>query len=66
MEEELKVEARLVEDCHLQWTDGFRILKKNSVMEALSWVCARTQHNHEWISEFSLVLQENRILAALH
>ena len=43
--------------------EGFRNQKKNSIMEAITCFCARIQHNHEWISEFSLVFQKNKILA---
>ena len=32
-----------------------------SVMEAFRWVCTRVQENHEWISEFTMVMQENEI-----
>ena len=47
-------------------TDGFRNLKRNTVFKAIDWVSARFQDNHDSISEFSLVLQENQIRAALN
>ena len=34
-------------------------------LEAINWVCASLQDNHDWISEFSLVLQDNKIMEAL-
>ena len=58
----------LHKDLHLQWTenmDGFRNQKRNSFMEAINWVCARTQHKHDWTSDFSSVLQESTMMAAL-
>ena len=39
----------------------FRITKRNSIMEATNWVCAHCQDNHDWISEYSLVVQETHI-----
>ena len=35
-------------------------------MEAVDWVLADLQEDHDWISEFSLALQENKFLHALH
>ena len=46
--------------------DVFRHQKKYSIMEASNGVCARVQEPHDWISEFSLVLQENKILEAMN
>ena len=34
--------------------------KKNSIVEAVNSVCASVQDNHDCISEFFLVLQENK------
>ena len=45
---------------------GFGNLKRNTVFKAIDWVNARLQDNHDSISEFSLVLQENQIRAALN
>ena len=33
-------------------------------MDVISWVCAYSQEDHDWISEFSLALQETTILEA--
>ena len=35
-------------------------------MKAINLVCTSVQENHEWVSEFSLVLQESKILGALN
>ena len=45
--------------------ETFRNNKQNSIMEATTWFCAYCQDNHDWISEFSLVMQETFILEAL-
>ena len=37
---------------------NFRINTMSSIMEAVSWVCIYFQEDHDWISEFSLSLQE--------
>ena len=37
---------------------GFRVNKVNSIMEAVNWVCDDARDNHEWVSEFSMALQE--------
>ena len=41
------------------YMDGIRNQQRYSILEAISCVCANVQENHEWVSEFSLVLQEN-------
>ena len=46
--------------------ETFIIDKRNSIMEATSWVCASFQEDQAWISEFSLVVQEDKILKALN
>ena len=35
-------------------------------MEAINRVCTSMQENHEWVSEFSMLLLEKRILSALN
>ena len=53
---------------HIQWPkfhDIFMNQKKNPIMEAINWVCASAKDNHEWISEFSLILQDSKILGVL-
>ena len=35
-------------------------------MEAANWVCAYCHDNHDWISEFPVVMQETPILEALN
>ena len=37
-----------------------------SMKEAVNWVCTWVQQNHEGISEFSLILQENRFPEAMN
>ena len=32
------------------------------MMEAVNWACTRVEESHEWVSEFSLRVHENRIL----
>ena len=39
---------------------------KYAVMEAIDWVCTRVQDNHGWMSEFSKIMRENKILEALN
>ena len=41
-----------------QHMENLRINTMNSIMEAVSWVCAYFQEDHDWISEFSLAQQE--------
>ena len=45
-------------------TETLRINKMNSIMEAISWICAYFQVGHDRISDFSLVIQETQILEA--
>ena len=40
--------------------ETFRINKMSSNMEAINWICAYFQEDHDWISELSLVMQENK------
>ena len=35
----------------------------SSIMEAVDWVLAVLLEDHDWISEFSLALQENNFFA---
>ena len=44
----------------------FTINKMNSIIEAISWVCAGILEGHDWISEFSLSMQESNILETLN
>ena len=44
---------------------SLREQENNPIIEAIDWVCASVQDNHHWISWFSLVLQESKILGAL-
>ena len=39
----------------------FRDKKRNSVMEAVNWSCSRVLANHEWVSEFYLIMREHDI-----
>ena len=42
------------------------ITKWNSIMKAISWVCAPYQEDHDWISESSLAMQEHKPPEALN
>ena len=46
-------------------TQTFGVNRRNSTMEAVSWVCDGIFDDHEWVSEFSLKLQETNMLEAL-
>ena len=47
--------------------EAFRYYTMNLIMEAINWVlCIYFQDDHDWISEYSLVMQENKILEALN
>ena len=45
--------------------DTFRDKKKESLMEAVNWVCANTQDDHDWVSETFLVVHENEMFGEL-
>ena len=34
-------------------------------VEAINWVCANVQGDHDWVSEFSQVMRENEVLGDL-
>ena len=40
--------------------DGSQIGGRLAARLWINWACARVQENHEWISEFSSVVQENK------
>ena len=40
--------------------EAIRNPKINSTTETSIWVCASVQDNHDWMSKFSLVLQDKR------
>ena len=46
--------------------EAVRELQHNSIVEAISWMCSRVQDNHDWISEFSLALDEKTIPGELY
>ena len=35
--------------------------RRDAVVEAINWACTGAQDNHDWVSEFSLVLHEKDI-----
>ena len=43
----------------------FRDRKKGSNIEAVSWVCATVQDDHDWVFQYSLVMHEHEILGEL-
>ena len=45
--------------------ETFRMNKMNSIMEAINCICAHVQKSHDWISEFSLVMQETKVVETL-
>ena len=57
--------ADLHKDGHQQRPRALGCLQKPdkySVMESNNWVWTKVLEIHEWISEFSFVMQENKIL----
>ena len=42
-------------------TQTFGVNRRSSTMEAVSWVCDGIFDDHEWVSEFSLKLQETNM-----
>ena len=44
---------------------NLRDQRRDAVVEAINWACTGAQDNHDWVSEFSLVLHEKNILVRL-